>query len=475
MAPSIMWFRRDLRLEDHPALRQAVELGGSDGVIPLFVFDQDLLAPAGPARVAFLESCLRALTGSMGAELVVRAGDPAAVVSELADEVGAIHVCVTGDAAPAGLRRDLAVERALQAQGRQLHRASTPYAVAPGTVVSEKGAPLKVFTAFRRRWEKIGPHGVLPAPPVRWRSAESSVSLDALARASGSKRPELFEELPDVLPAMMPPGGEAAALDRLAAFVDEGLDAYAEQRDQLGAAGTSRLSPSLHVGCIHPRTVLAACAGPGAGRETFRSEIAWREFYADVLFHAPESVSQPLQPQLAGLEWDRGPAAQERFRLWARGQTGIPVVDAGMRQLLEEGWMHNRARMITASFLIKHLHLDWRRGARWFMWRLIDADVASNQHGWQWTAGTGTDAAPFHRIFNPVLQAERFDADAIYVHRWIPELRGIDPPGVLGPGGGVDLLHPADYPAPIVDLKAERAEALRRYAVVRDRHRARAR
>ena len=175
---------------------------------------------------------------------------------------------------------------------------------------------------------------------------------------------------------------------------------------------------------------------------------------------------------MAGLEWDQGQDAEARFRQWAAGQTGIPLVDASMRQLLEEGWMHNRGRMLAASFLVKHLHLDWRWGARWFMWRLIDGDLASNQHGWQWTAGTGTDAAPFHRIFSPVAQAERFDPDGAYIHRYVPELRGIAAPGVLQPGGGVSLLDQSSYPPPMIDLKVERAEALRRAHEERERNRA---
>jgi len=472
MAPSIMWFRRDLRLGDHPALHEAVRRGGADGVVPLFVVDEAFLGPSGSTRVEYLIGCLDALSKKMGTPIVLRVGDPAIVVPGVATEVGASSVVVTGDCAPKGIARDSRVEEALDALGVEFTAVSTPYVVAPGTVRSEKDAPLKVFTAFRRRWELIGPHVVLPEPEVAWVSVEPDADYSTMRALQGSKRPALFGDLPDEPTPLVVPVGEDAALDRLAAFVDDDVDFYRERRDLMSIEGTSMLSAALRFGCIHPRTILAATQGGSEGRTTFRSEIAWREFYADVLFHNPSSVRDVLQPQMAYLEWDEGNEAEAQFRSWARGETGVPLVDAGMRQLLAQGWMHNRSRMITASFLVKHLHLDWRWGARWFMWRLVDGDVASNQHGWQWTAGTGTDAAPFHRIFSPIAQAERFDADAAYIHRWIPELGSIDPPAVFQPGGGTSLLTPADYPAPMVDLKAERAEALDRFARARDAARA---
>jgi deoxyribodipyrimidine photo-lyase len=199
----------------------------------------------------------------------------------------------------------------------------------------------------------------------------------------------------------------------------------------------------------------------------FASEICWREFYADVLFHNPHSTSQNLQRQFDHLEVDMGVEAIQKFQSWALGKTGFPLVDAGMRQLLTEGWMHNRVRMVAASFLVKHLHIDWRWGARWFMWRLIDGDIASNQHGWQWTAGCGTDAAPFYRVFNPTLQGERFDKDGEYVRRYVPELQEIPAPQCLQPGALGGILTPSDYVDPIVDASVERDEALRRYQLIK--------
>ena len=464
MAPSILWFRRDLRLTDHPALHEAVRLGGADGVVPVFVLDDMLLAPSGPTRAAFLTSCLSELEASMGVPLTVLTGDPSLVIAELAAGLGAAHVVVTGDFAPVGSHRDDAVAEALGAIGITLHRVSSPYCVEPGTVRGTSGAPVKVFTAFKRRWEAHVPQVVLPVPDVSFVTVPSTSTLRDLARRAGTRRPALFGDLPDGPPDLLPAAGEAAALKLLTDFCSGPMDRYAHDRNVFAAPGTSRLSPHLRFGTLHPRTALAAAAGHGEGAATFISEIAWREFYADVLHHHPSSVRQPLQAKMARLAVDTGPVAEERFRIWAAGETGIPLVDASLRQLLAEGWMHNRGRMLTASFLVKHLHLDWRWGARWFMWRLIDGDLASNTHGWQWTAGTGTDAAPVYRIFSPIAQAERFDPDGDFIHAQIPELADVPAPAVLQPGGGVDLLHPANYPPAMIDLKVERAEALRRLA-----------
>ncbi len=467
-----MWFRRDLRLSDHPALHEAVRRGGRDGVVPVFVVDDEFLAPAGPDRAAFVAASLEALSASMGEQIVLRRGDPSTVLVDLVRATGASSVVISADFAPKGRQRDARARSALAAIGVELIEVSSPYIVDPGVVVGESGAPLKVFTAFKRRWELVGPPVVLPIPDVIWLTHDSDVTTDELVAAAGSRRPALFGDLPDRATTPPPPAGEVVALDRLHTFIEQGVDAYREQRDQFAREGTSRLSPYFHVGSLHPRTAMNAASGAGKGRSTFISELCWREFYADVLFHHPSSVRTALQAPMAGLVWDEGEAAEARFRRWAAGQTGIPLVDASMRQLLEEGWMHNRGRMLAASFLVKHLHLDWRWGARWFMWRLIDGDLASNQHGWQWTAGTGTDAAPFHRIFSPVAQAERFDPDGAYIHRYVPELRGIAAPGVLQPGGGVSLLDQSSYPPPMIDLKVERVEALRRASEARERYRA---
>ena len=267
---------------------------------------------------------------------------------------------------------------------------------------------------------------------------------------------------------MLPPSGEEAALERWESFRADGLASYADLRDRADLAGTSSLSAHLKWGEIHPRTLLADLDG-SRGRAVFRKEIAWREFYADVLHHAPGSARTWLDPRFARMEHDSGPLADERFAALAEGRTGYPFVDAGMRQLLSEGWVHNRVRMVVASFLVKDLHLPWQRGARWFMAHLRDGDLASNQQGWQWVAGSGTDAAPYFRVFNPVTQGLRFDPDGDYVRRYVPELRGLPGKDAHEPWDA-PLLAP-DYPARIVDHAEERDESLRRYAALKDEQR----
>lgn len=462
--PSIFWFRRDLRLTDNIALWAAVTAGRGD-VVGVFVIDPDLLASVGPARAHYLRATLQALTDSMDGALCVRVGQPGAVLAAVAQSVGATTIFATGDFSPQGQQRDHAVANELAPLGITVSYRDSPYVVPPGTVVTKMGTPSKVFTPFRRYWELEPRPAPLAAPDVQWISLDHD-ELDELLVLSGRHRPEYFGDLPDTVPAFDARVGEVGAWATLESFLSA-VPLYDEQRNTPGIEGTSRLSPHLRFGTIHPRQILARTDGASRGSEVFRSEIAWREFYADVLYHHPDSTWRVLQSSLEQLEVDTDEAAVARFQTWARGETGYPLVDAGMRQLLHEGWMHNRVRMITASFLVKHLHLDWRWGAKWFMWRLIDGDVASNQHGWQWTAGTGTDASPFHRVFNPTLQAERFDPDGTYVRRWVPELRGVSAPQCLQPGGGDGLLRPASYPVPMVDANEERQEALARFARAR--------
>jgi deoxyribodipyrimidine photo-lyase len=270
---------------------------------------------------------------------------------------------------------------------------------------------------------------------------------------------------PDLGEVTLPAAGESAARERWESFKDGALHAYATGRNKPGVAGTSQLSVHLKYGTIHPRTLLAELP-PGEGGEAVRREVVFRDFYADVLWHRPESARTELQPAMAALEYDEGPEADARFAAWAQGRTGFPIVDAGMRQLATEAWVHNRVRMVVASFFCKDLHLHWRRGARHFMQHLRDGDLASNQQGWQWVAGTGTDPSPYFRIFNPVTQGKQHDPDGAYLRRYLPELRDVEGPLVHEPWklpGG----PPNGYPLPIVDHAAERAESLRRYADVK--------
>jgi deoxyribodipyrimidine photo-lyase len=429
---TVLWFRRDLRTTDHPALAAAIDLVGAAGrVVPLFVADDALLAGSGANRRAFLAGCLTALDNRTGGCLTLRRGRPEQMVAEVAAEVGAGTVVATGDCTPYGRRRDARVAAALDGAGRSLALVGSPYAVAPGRVCTGTGAPFRVFTPFRRAWSDHGWDEPLAAPAgVPWAGVGSDTTADQVGAPPASPG--------------LPPPGEEAALAAADAFLDGPVSRYGDDRDRPDHPGTSGLSPYLRFGCLHPRQLLARL-GTGRGAEVFASELAWREFYADVLWHQPDSAWEPLQPAGRHLRWDTGAAADDRFAAWAEGRTGYPLVDAGMRQLRAEGWMHNRVRMLTASFLVKDLHLDWRRGARFFMEWLVDGDLASNNHGWQWVAGTGTDAAPFYRVFNPVVQAERFDPDGTYVARYVPEAAGFG------------------YPAPVVDHAAERIEALARW------------
>jgi deoxyribodipyrimidine photo-lyase len=434
---AVLWFRRDLRTADHPALLAAVAEASATGgsVAPLFVVDGALMASSGANRRSFLAGSLRDLDTQVEGSLALRAGRPEEVVPAFAAEMGARTVFATGDTAPYGRRRDARVASALGASGAELALVGSPYAVSPGRVRAGTGDPYRVFTPFRRAWEAEGwPGPSAPPTGVRWRSAGSDTTVEAIGTTAASP--------------LLPVPGLGAAEAALEAFLAGPVDRYGDERDRPDHEGTSRLSPYLRFGTLHPRQILARLpVGPGAA--VFRSELGWREFYADVLWHHPRSAWEPFQPIGSHLRWDTGARADERFAAWAAGCTGFPLVDAGMRQLRSEGWMHNRVRMLTASFLVKDLHLDWRRGARLFLDLLVDGDLASNNHGWQWAAGTGTDAAPFHRVFNPTLQAERFDPDGAYVRRYVPEAEGFG------------------YPAPIVDHAAERAEALRRWEEAR--------
>ena len=455
--PSVLWFRRDLRRHDNPALLAALDAAladGDDDVVPLFVLDPRLWEPAGEVRRAYLLRSLRSLDASLGGRLLVRHGDPRRVVPDVAALAGAGTVHVAADFGPYGSARDVDVDAALAAAGRSLVATGSPYAVAPGRVRKSDGTAYRVYTPYYRAWLVHG-----------WRSpAPDPGSWPSWTRGGATSDP--LPDEPDLGRLTLPPVGEEAALDRWDDFRERGLDSYGEQRDRPDLASTSGLSAHLRWGEVHPRTLLAAL-GDTASHEVFRKELAWREFYADVLHHEPASARTWLDPRFARMRHDDGPDADARFTAWTQGRTGYPFVDAGMRQLLAEGWVHNRVRMVVASFLVKDLHLPWQRGAAWFMRHLRDGDLASNQQGWQWVAGSGTDAAPYFRIFNPVAQGVRFDPDGDYVRRFVPELRGIGGSDVHEPWKA-PLLAP-DYPERVVDHAAERESALARYAEVSGR------
>lgn len=439
MTESLVWFRRDLRVGDLPTLSAA-----GDRALGLFVLDERLLGPAGGPRRDFLYRSLAALDEQLGGRLLVVRGDPVEVVPRIATSVGAQEVHVSADYGPYGRERDAAVAECVD-----LVATGSSYAIAPGRVTKDDGSPYKVFTPWFKRWLDHG-----------WR-APARTGADSLEWLDpddvGARRGRVRIPEPDG------PGvaaGEEAALARWREFRADDLTRYDDERDRPDLDTTSRMSVYLKFGNIHPRTMLADLARTRShGAEQYRRQLAWRDFYADILFQRPDSARRNYDRKFDAIRHDTGRDADALFAAWCEGCTGYPIVDAGMRQLVAEGWMHNRVRMIVASFLVKDLHLPWWRGARFFMRHLVDGDLASNQHGWQWTAGSGTDAAPFFRVFNPTAQGEKFDPAGDYVRRWVPELRGVGGKAVHALKGA----RPDGYPDPIVDHAEERREALARY------------
>lgn len=434
MPPRLLWFRRDLRLGDHPALLDAAADGAP--VLACFVLDPRLEASSGPRRLQFLGDSLRELSDGLGGRLLITRGRPEQVIPAICAATGAATVHISADFTPFGTRRDVAVAAALP--GVELVTTGSPYLVSPGRVTKDDGTPYKVFTPFFNRWREVG-----------WRAPahSDSAAVDWIDPAAAKGLPERTDA-PNPAVALDLPAGEIAARRRWKEFLAAGVHNYSSDRDRPDKPGISRMSAHLKFGTIHPRTLAADLDVRDPGQAAYLRELAFRDFYAGVLAQWPRSAWHNWNSGFDGIEVDTGPEAQELFEAWKRGRTGFPIVDAGMRELLNTGFMHNRVRMIVASFLVKDLHLPWQWGARWFMDQLVDGDVASNQHGWQWAAGTGTDAAPYFRVFNPTAQGKKFDPDGAYVARWVPEF------------------GTPDYPEPIVDHAAERLEALRRYKLL---------
>ncbi len=440
---SILWLRRDLRRADHPALAAAA----ADGPVhPVFVLDPALWTTTGDVRPAWLAANLRALDERLEGNLALRHGDPRSVIPRLVEELGATSVHVSTETTPFGVRRDEAVRAALP-EGVEWVETGSPYAVTPGRVTKKDGTAFLVFTPFSKAWKEHG-----------WREpCEEPADLELADAGSHDKAETMLDAALERCPVDLPPAGEEAALARWREFLDVVGD-YKEDRNRPDLDGTSRLSPYLKYGVVHPRTLLADLAPMRSkGAEHYVSELAWREFYGDVLARNPESAWSDLKP--LGIDYD---SSDSDFAAWREGRTGYPVVDAGMRELAATGWMHNRARMIVASFLTKDLHQWWPDGARHFLDHLLDGDVASNNHGWQWTAGTGTDAAPYFRVFNPVTQGLRFDPQGDYVRRWVPELAHLQGKAAHEPWDHEDG-YAHDYPQRIVDHAAERTTSLHRY------------
>ena len=443
----LVWLRRDLRRSDLPTLAQAAEAGP---VTVVFVIDPALWDTSAAPRRRWLAANLLELRGAYEGRLTLRQGDPRVEIPKLAAEVGAGAVHISAETEPEGAVRDVEVEKALG--GVRLVRTGSPYAVTPGRVLKGDGSQYLVFTPFSKAWREHGWRAPATEPgDLTFAEDRSDQGLwDLVAATAAGDSPEL------------PPPGERGALRRWEEFLDGGLAEYGAERDRPDLDSTSRMSPYLKLGVVHPRTLLADLEHR-EGVERYVTELAWREFYADVLHHRPKSLWSDLRPEMKDMEYDDEP---EFVQAWREGRTGVPLVDAGMRQLLATGWMHNRVRMVAASFLVKHLHTRWQVGAQHFLDTLIDADLASNNHGWQWVAGTGTDAAPYYRVFNPVLQGEKFDPDARYIRRWIPELADLTARQAHQPWN-VPAGTRKTYPDPIVDLDVERKIALARHQAVR--------
>jgi len=470
---NIWWVRRDLRLKDNPALQAALQ--GEQGqssekniVIPLFIIDPALWRGKwfSPQRAVFLIENLQALDEELrlrGSLLIVKHGKPANVLQEMITSYNASRIFAEKDYTPYAQKRDNAVAASLP-----LTLVAGTMLYPPEQLLKADGTPYNVYTPFMRLWKSQpapSPFDILPAPE------QISTPHDI--------RSENFPGLPQDSRHPGFPAGEAEAARRLSAFAD-GPDApvylYSENRDRPDLNSTSQLSPYLRFGLISTRQAVvsaqaaiqsAKTAEHRKGAETWLNELIWREFYQYILYHYPHARREAFRPQYRELRWVND---ETDYEAWKHGQTGYPIVDAAMRQLAQSGWMHNRTRMITASFLVKNLMVDWRCGEAWFMQNLLDGDPAANNGGWQWTAGTGTDAAPYFRIFNPVTQSKKFDPNGEYIRRWLPELRHVPDKFIHTPWEMDTVVQSEsgciigqDYPYPIIDLKFSRQRALDLY------------
>ncbi len=435
---NVFWFRRDLRLADHPALNAALE--SSDKVYLIATADVlgSKFSELSDLRKNSLRASWNALSGSLGGKLTV-VESPSQLV-KMAGELRVSKVFASKVFDTMGVRELEAIGKDLRASGIELVTAGGNYAVEPGLVRKGDGTPYRVYTPFFNEWFKIDPG--IPVQPL-----SQVVVADALPSAWDPKV-ELGSDIR---------AGESFALETLQKFLDHRVHEYSEMRNRPDVGGTSHLSHALSHGEIHPRTILAEIPN-GLGGDVFRKEIAWREFYADVLWHNPQSHNDYLDAKYSHMQYNFD---EDVLALWQKGLTGYPMVDAGLRQLRTTGWMHNRVRMIVASFLVKDLHFEWQHGAKWFEENLTDFDPASNSHGWQWTAGCGTDASPYYRVFNPVMQGLKFDPNGDYVRKFIPELRHLEGAAAHEPWNSPDGYRNG-YPQQMVDHAAERIESLAR-------------
>lgn len=449
-SPALVWFRRDLRLDDNPAWSAATAL--HDEVTALFVLDDDVCQTAGSHRRAQLLAELHALDRTLaesGGRLRVVRGRTESVVPGEVRRSGAHGLYLNRDVSPASSRRDDAVRRMVDLP---VHEFDGTLVVPPGAVLTKTGTVPRQFGAFHRAWQAVA-WDPWPTP-----------GNARIASQPGDPLP-----VPDHEPTAPP--GTAGALDRLADFLER-VDRYDDDRDRIDVEGTSSLSIALKFGTISPRQLVERIGNGTAGRDAFVRQLCWRDWYAHLLVAFPTLIDQALDPRMRGLRWENDP---NDIAAWKEGRTGYPIVDAGMRQLARTGRMHNRVRMIAASFLVKDLLVDWRIGERHFRELLADADVSQNVGNWQWSAGTGPDAAPWFRIFNPVRQSRRFDPRGAFIRQWVPELGGLDDDALHAPWelGSLELQAAGvrlgdDYPHAIVDHAWARDRALARYRAARE-------
>ncbi len=475
VSTAIVWFRRDLRLHDHPALWAAAH--EYDKIVPAFVLDPGLLRGrfASAPRTRFMLGCLHALDDELrehGSGLVVREGDPARQLVALGAETGAEAVAWTSDVSPYARARDRRVTEALRQAGVRARPHGGAYVVDVSRLRTQQDGPYTVFSPFFRAWreaERRAGHGA----PRRLPGLPSGVARGRLPALERLGVPAL-DPVSEPIAEPGEPAGRAAAHRWLTGPIEH----YADRQNGMARRGTSQLSPYLRWGCLSPRELEArARSQGGAGAAAWIRQLAWRDFYAHVLLHWPGNLQGAFQERFRELEWDNAP---DRLEAWQQGQTGYPLVDAAMRQLARTGWMHNRARLVVGSFLTKDLHLDWRAGERWFEALLLDGEPAQNNGNWQWIASVGTDPAPpYRRMYNPTLQGRRFDPDGAYTRRWVPELAGVPAARLLEPWRMTSAeqrqagcVIGRDYPAPIVDHGAERRRALERYGSAAGRSRA---
>ena len=484
MTTYIHWFRRDLRLRDNPALQAALQASGGL-VVPLFILDDAILrAPEiGAARVAFLLESLRALDQALratGSRLIMRRGKPLDVLRELAEQSNAGGLCFNRDYLPVAHARDSEVEQALGGRGIAVQSYQDAVIFEADTIVTNAGTPYSVYTHYWRKWRTR----VADAPLA---DALPTLAFAAVPEAIASLAIPSATELGFATDQPLPPGGEEAGLKRLGEWSQRdnrlGIGGYRSGREKPALRATSGLGPYLRFGCVSPRDCLrsalramADCTDDAgqASIDTWLSELAWRDFYYQIVEHYPHVLDGAFKRDYDKLAWQND---EPLFAAWCEGRTGYPIIDAAMRQLNREAWMHNRARMIVASFLTKDLLIDWRWGERYFMHQLVDGDHASNNGGWQWAAGTGANAQPYFRIFNPTSQGKKFDPQGEYVRRYVPELanvpnRYIHAPWIMPAAEQqrTNIQIGRDYPAPIVDHAYQREQALAMYRATRTKN-----